>query len=112
MGAIAHFRAQRSRIAGYVIVALLIFGGVAAGHHHRLVGPSDSLALSAPHAAEPMGRSTECVVCRAAHAARIVIAEVAVPQTLLLSILTSASTESAIPATFRPSSPRAPPIAV
>ena len=110
MGAFAHMRAQR-RLSGFVVVALLIFGAVAAGHHHRLVPSSDALAIGAPQAFDPMGRTADCVGCRAADPARIVIAEVAAPRILITPVVVPALTESAPPAYFRPCSPRAPPAA-
>src|SRR5688572_26275166 len=110
MGAFVHMRAQR-RLSGFVVVALLIFGAVAAGHHHRLVTPSDALGIGAPQAFDPMGRTADCVACRAADPARIVIAEVAAPRILITSIAVPALTKNALPAFFRPCSPRAPPAA-
>ena len=110
MGAFAHMRAQR-RLSGFVVVALLIFGAVAAGHHHRLVAPSDAMSIGAPQSFDPMGRTADCVACRAADPARIVIAEVAAPRILITPVVVPALTESAPPAYFRPCSPRAPPAA-
>jgi hypothetical protein len=110
MGAFALLRGQR-RLSGFVVVALLIFGAVAAGHHHRLVAPSDALGIGAPQAIDPMGRTTDCVACRAADPARIVIAEVAAPRILITSIVVPALTKNAPPAFSRPCSPRAPPAA-
>jgi len=102
-------RAQR-RLSGFVVVALLIFGAVAAGHHHRLVAPADTLVIGAPQSFDPMGRTMDCVACRAADPARIVIAEVVAPRILITSIAVPALTKNAPPAFFRPCSPRAPPV--
>jgi hypothetical protein len=110
MRAFAHMRAQR-RLSGFVVVALLIFGAVAAGHHHRLVAPADVLGIGAPQPVDPMGRTTDCVACRAADPARIVIAEVAAPRILITAVAVPALTKSVSPAFFRPCSPRAPPLA-
>lgn len=103
-------RAQR-RLSGFVVVALLIFGAVAAGHHHRLVAPSDAIGIGAHHPFDPMGRTADCVACRAADPARIVIAEVIAPRILITPVAVPALTKNAPPALFRPCSPRAPPIA-
>jgi hypothetical protein len=103
-------RAQR-HLSGFVVVALLVLGAVAAGHHHRLVAPADTLGIGAPQPVDPMGRTTDCVACRASDPARIVIAEVVARRILITPISVPALTKSAPPAFFRPCSPRAPPIA-
>ena len=108
MGAFAHMRAQR-RLSGCVVVALLILGVIAAGHHHRLVAPADALGIGAPQSFDPMGRTADCVACRAADPARIVIAEVAAPRILVTPVAVPALTKNALPVFFRPCSPRAPP---
>jgi hypothetical protein len=110
MGAFARLRARR-RLSGCIIFALLILGGISAGHHHRLAVP-DAAGIAAPSAFDPMARSTECVVCRAADPARIVLAELAAPQIVLTSVIAPTVTEHAALATFRPCSPRAPPVAI
>ena len=110
MGAFAHMRAQR-RLSGLVVVALLILGAMTAGHHHRLVAPADELAIGAPQSFDPMGRTADCVACRATDPARIVITEVAAPRLLITPIAVPALTKNALPAVFRPCSPRAPPAA-
>ena len=103
-------RAQR-RLSGFVVVALLIFGAVAAGHHHRLVAPSDALGIGAHHSFDPMGRTADCVVCRVASPAPIVVVEIAAPPVVVTSFVFPASTDRVVHASFRPCSPRAPPIA-
>jgi hypothetical protein len=110
MGAFAYMRAQR-RLSGCVVVALLILGAIATGHHHRLVAPVNGLSVAAPESIDPMGRTAECVACRAADPARIVIAEVAAPRILITPVAVPALTKNALPAFFRPCSPRAPPAA-
>ncbi len=109
MGVFTRLRAQR-RLSGYVVVALLILAGITAGHHHRLVAPPDALGIAAPSAFEPMARTTDCVVCRAADPARVVLAEIAAPQAVITPVVSCAPTEHALPASFRPCSPRAPPV--
>ena len=110
MGAFAHMRAQR-RLSGFVVVALLILGAITAGHHHRLVAPADALGIGAPQSFDPMGRTTDCVACRASDPARIVIAEVVAPRVLITPIAVPPLTKNALPVFFRPCSPRAPPAA-
>ncbi len=110
MGAFAHMRAQR-RLSGLVVVALLILGAMTAGHHHRLVAPAGAPAISAPESFDPIGRTTDCVVCRAADPARIVIAEIAAPRVLIVPLTFVSTTANALPAFYRPCSPRAPPSA-
>lgn len=110
MGAFARLRAQR-RLSGCVVFALLILGAMAAGHHHRLVGP-DASAIAAPSAAAPMARMNECAICRAADPARIVLADVVAPEVVITTSVVPTVAEHALPATFRPCSPRAPPIAI
>jgi hypothetical protein len=107
MGAFARLRAQR-RLSGCIVFALLILGAITAGHHHRLAVP-DAAGITAPSAFDPMARATECVVCRAADPARVVLAELVAPQIVITSVTTPTITEHALPATFRPCSPRAPP---
>ncbi|MDP9193037.1 MAG: hypothetical protein M3P06_15160 [Acidobacteriota bacterium] len=103
-------RAQR-RLSGLVVVALLILGAMTAGHHHRLVAPAGAPAISAPESFDPIGRTTDCVVCRAADPARIVIAEIAAPRVLIVPLTFVSTTANALPAFYRPCSPRAPPSA-
>jgi hypothetical protein len=110
MGAFARMRAQRG-LSGFVVVALLILGAMAAGHHHRLVAPANALGVSVPEPIDAAGRPADCVACRAADPARIVIAEVIAPRVLITSIAVPASTTNVLPAFFRPCSPRAPPAA-
>jgi hypothetical protein len=110
MGAFAHMRAQR-RLSGFVVVALLILGAITAGHHHRLVAPADALGIGAPQSFDPVGRTTDCVACRASDPARIVIAEVVAPRVLITPIAVPPLTKNALPVFFRPCSPRAPPAA-
>jgi hypothetical protein len=111
MRAFARLRAQR-RLSGSVVFALLILGALSAGHHHRLVVQPDAAGISAPSAFDPMARATECVVCRAADPARIVLVDIAAPQVDITSFVVPTLTEHAIPAAFRPCSPRAPPVAI
>ena len=103
-------RAQR-RLSGCVVVALLILAAITAGHHHRLVAPAEALGFAAPQAFDPMGRTADCVVCRASDPARIAIAEVAAPQILITPVAAPTLTKNALPLFFRPCSPRAPPAA-
>jgi hypothetical protein len=110
MGAFALLRAQR-RLSGCVVVALLILSGLSAGHHHRLVAPAAALGIAAPSAVDPLGKSVDCVVCRAADPARIEIAALSAPQTVITAVVLAPLTEHVVPASFRPCSPRAPPAA-
>ncbi len=109
MGAFARLRAAR-RLSGCVVVALLILGAISAGHHHRLAAPPDTLGFAAPSSLDPMARATDCVVCRAADAAQVVLADVAVPHVVIVALVSPPVTERAITAPFRPCSPRAPPV--
>ena len=110
MGAFALLRAQR-RLSGCVVVALLILVVISAGHHHRLAAPADALGIAAPSAVDPLGRTADCVVCRAADPARAEIAELHAPQIVITAVVLPPLTEHVLPATFRPCSPRAPPAA-
>mgnify|MGYP003575139776 CR=1 FL=1 len=110
MGALTHLRTRR-RLSGCIVVALLILGVIAAGHHHRLVAPVHALGVSTPEPIDPMGRTTDCLACRASDPARVVIAEVAAPRALVTLITLPTTTTNVLPAFFRPCSPRAPPAA-
>jgi hypothetical protein len=110
MRAFALLRAQR-RLSGCVVVALLILGGISAGHHHRLAAPPDALGFAGPSAVDPLGRAADCVVCRAADPARVEIAELHTPQIAVTAVILPPLTTHDVPASFRPCSPRAPPAA-
>jgi hypothetical protein len=109
MGAFARLRTRR-RLSGCVVFALLILGAMAAGHHHPLVGP-DASAIAAPSAVTPMARMTECAICRAADPVRIVVADLVAPEVAVTTFVAPTVAEHALPASFRPCSPRAPPVA-
>lgn len=109
MGAFALLRAQR-RLSGVIVVALLILGGISASHHHRLMPGSDGLAFAAPGGeSEHPSRTTDCVVCRAADPAPIVVVAVRVPHVVVTRVTVAAVSHETRQAAFRPSSPRAPP---
>jgi hypothetical protein len=103
---------MQRRLSGCVVVALLILAAISAGHHHRLVGLPDAAGITAPSASDPMARATDCVVCRAADPARIVLADLVTPQVVITTVVTPTIAEHALPATFRPCSPRAPPAVI
>jgi hypothetical protein len=110
MGAFALLRAQR-RLSGVIVVALLILGGISASHHHRLMPAGDALAFTAPGGpTEHPSRTTDCVVCRAADPAPIVVVVTRVPQVVVTRVAVAAVSEETRQAAFRPSSPRAPPV--
>jgi hypothetical protein len=110
MAAFGHLREQR-RLSGWIVAALVILGAFSASHHHRLVAATDALAITAPEAFDAGTRSTDCVVCRAADPARVEIARLSLPRFLVTSIPAPAPAEHALTASFRPCSPRAPPVA-
>jgi len=110
MTAFALMRAQR-RLAGCAVVALLILVAIAAGHHHRLEAPAHALEIGAPSTFGPMTRTTDCVVCRVASPAPLVVVDIGAPPLVDTSFVSTASADRVVHASFRPCSPRAPPTA-
>lgn len=108
MGAFARLRAQR-RLSGVVVVALLILGGISAAHHHRLMPAADALAFATTAQGEHPSRTADCVVCRAADPAPVVVVGVRLPHVVVTRLVVSAVSEEKRQAAFRPSHPRAPP---